>query len=107
MQYRQGDVLLVEVEEFDLSGYQKAEKPTVALGEATGHHHTFDGDVDVYEKTEESTMAVNERGMLVEIKSDKATLVHQEHGAIEVPKGKYQRIIQRQYTPAGIVNVAD
>lgn len=105
-QYRQGDVYLVPVSEseFDTSNMAKAKRPTVALGEATGHHHTFEGDVVVYE--EKSDLAINERGMLVDVRED-AVLTHQEHAPIQVPKGKYRRVIQMEYSPAEIRNVAD
>lgn len=108
-QYRQGDVLLVEVsdKDFDTSEFIPADHKTLALGEATGHHHTFEcGDVVVYERPEESNLAINNRGQLVDVRSD-AVLAHQEHDAITILKGKYVRIIQREYTPEAIVNVRD
>lgn len=105
-QFRQGDVLLVEISEFDEVFMPVANK-TLALGEATGHHHTFDGDVIVLENPGESSMSINDKGMLVEVRGESAVLTHQEHAPITIPKGKYKRIIQRQYTPAGIINVSD
>lgn len=105
-QYRQGDVLLIEVQELQIEGYSLSNSKTVALGEATGHHHTFDGDVSVYEKQEESNMAINDKGMLVDVLND-SVLTHQEHAPIAVPKGKYKRIIQREYSPEAIRNVMD
>lgn len=106
-QFRQGDVLLIEVSdaEFNTENLEATKNKTVALGEATGHHHTFDGDVMLYED-KGTELAINDRGILIDVIND-SVLTHQEHAPIEVPKGKYKRIIQREYTPEGIVNVAD
>ena len=108
IQYRQGDVFLIEVpdSEFETKGFVQSKTKTVALGEATGHHHTFEGDVDVFVAETSENLAVNDQGMLVDVKEN-SVLVHQEHAAIEVPKGKYRRVIQREYTPEAIRNVMD
>jgi len=107
-QYRQGDVLLIEVSDsdFNTDNFAKSKAKTVALGEATGHHHTFEGDVELFVEQKTSDLAINEQGMLVNVRED-CTLVHQEHAAITIPKGKYRRVIQREYTPEAIRNVLD
>jgi hypothetical protein len=107
-QYRQGDVLLIAIsdEEFNVKGFIPSENKTVALGEATGHHHTFEGDVDVFVEEATSNLAVNMQGMLVDVHED-CVLIHQEHARIAIPKGKYRRVIQREYSPEAIHNVAD
>lgn len=103
--YRQGDVLLIEISQFE-EGYTPSKSKTVALGEATGHHHTFEGDVEILVSKETSNLAVNDQGILVDVRSD-AILVHQEHATIEIPTGHYRRIIQREYSPEAVVNVMD
>lgn len=105
-QFRQGDVLLIEVDDFSIEGFELSETKTVALGEATGHHHTFDGDVQCYVEQSTGNLAVNAQGMLVEVNED-SVLTHQEHAPIAVPKGKYRRVIQREYSPEAIRNVMD
>jgi hypothetical protein len=42
-----------------------------------------------------------------EVIDDSANLTHQEHDAISFPKGKYKKVIQVEYTPQEIRNVAD
>ena len=44
---RQGDVLLKKIDK-PLIGLSKRKDKTVALGEATGHHHTFTGHAQVF-----------------------------------------------------------
>jgi hypothetical protein len=43
----------------------------------------------------------------MEVEGDSATVLHEEHGPITVPKGRYTIRIQRQYTPKEIVRVID
>jgi hypothetical protein len=100
-QLRQGDVLLVPVERLP-SGKKKARKNGIlAYGEATGHSHSV-ADLlaaEVYEI---------ENGMYLSVTAeDGVSIVHQEHGPILVPKGKYQIRIQREYSPEEIRNVKD
>ena len=113
LQYRQGDVYLAPVSDARFAELMKAgnfserEGTTLALGEATGHHHTFKGgDVTVYQEPVPSGTSVNNIGMLVEVK-ETSVLRHQEHAAITIPSGKYIRTIQREYTPEAVRNVYD
>jgi len=101
--YRQGDVLIVPVKKAPSHAVaQKAENGRVILarGEVTGHHHSFedDGNVALLEA------APGELYLKVDALS---MLTHQEHGSIAVTPGVGRVIIQRQYTPAEIRNVAD
>lgn len=125
--HRQGDVLLIPIAEVSHKhfnsdeAYKRAKSllesdmnvksdKIVAYGEATGHHHVFEGDVTVME--EKSDRAVNERGQIIEVRSD-ALLVHTsgdtpDHDVLTIPAGKYLRIIQKQKDPwAGWVTVRD
>ena len=43
----------------------------------------------------------------LEVTAERATLVHQEHAAIELPKGTYRVWIQREYSPEEIRRVVD
>jgi hypothetical protein len=43
----------------------------------------------------------------IEVKNNAVDLTHQEHDTISVPPGKYRKVIQVEYTPAALRNVAD
>jgi len=99
--YRQGDVLIERVQSIpkDLKK-QKPENGRIilALGEATGHHHSIDAKAaDWWKSGEEQFVTVREQ----------TEVVHQEHAAIALPPGKYRVQRQVEYTPQAIVNVAD
>jgi hypothetical protein len=83
---QQGDVIVVKVSE--IKG-KKLNHLTLAKGEATGHHHTItEGDAELYE---------HEGTMFLRVNSEKATLTHQEHSAVVIPKGDYKINIVREY----------
>lgn len=100
--YRQGDVCLVPV-----TSIPKNAKPVkrdngrviLAYGEGTGHAHAI---------VEESAvmLSVAEGATFVRL-AKKAQLLHEEHATIDLPAGDYEVRRQREYSPAGIVRVAD
>ena len=96
MIYRQGDVLIVKVEqEFDGANEQSA---ILAYGEATGHHHKLEGTVEI----------VREQGEISMFRVVEATpLTHQEHATITVEPGVYRVIRQREYQRGEIQRVLD
>lgn len=100
-QYRQGDVFLRKLSVIP-KGAEKQKRDgriVLAYGEVTGHAHAIhEVDVDVY------ALKTGERYLLV---GDLSRLVHEEHDTIELEPGIYEVIQQREYTPAGIVNVKD
>lgn len=86
MLYQQGDVLIKKV---CAAKGKKLNHLTLARGEATGHHHTItEGDAELYE---------HEGTFFLKVKSDNATLTHQEHGAVVLPQGEYEIGIVREY----------
>jgi len=86
MFYQQGDVLIKKVSE--VKG-KKLDHLTLAKGEATGHHHTItDGDAELFE---------HERTLYLRVNSNEATVTHQEHSAVTIPKGDYQVEIVKEY----------
>ncbi len=101
--YRQGDVLIERVPSIP-TNVTKAPPENgriiLAHGEATGHHHSIDmRDADWWKGT-------GVPAQFIEVK--KATeVVHQEHGPIALPPGKYRVRRQREYSPEAIRNVAD
>lgn len=95
---RQGDVLIVKVEQQqDFEG--KSERDAIlAYGEATGHHHKLAGTVET----------VREQGEISMFRVVQATsLVHQEHDAITVEPGVYRVVRQREYQRGEIQRVLD
>ena len=100
-QYRQGDVLLVPVNEIpngSISEASDGSRVVLAYGEVTGHAHAID-----------STLAATfqhgqERFLKVE---PGAILRHEEHSPLNLAPGAYRVIIQREYEPSGWRRVAD
>jgi hypothetical protein len=101
--YRQGDVLLIPVVQRDMRLKSTAIEPVngriiLAFGEATGHHHSLKANVGcLFERDQKRYLRMD-----VE-----APLEHQEHAAILIPRGTYQVVIQREYSPEAIRNVQD
>lgn len=91
-QYRQGDVLLVEVA--GSGGARTPERPSggrwiLALGEATGHAHAIPANTGAQ---------VYRSGAHRYVDAMKPVeLVHEEHGAITIAPGTYRVRIQREY----------
>jgi hypothetical protein len=93
-QYRQGDILLVQMDKLpDIAQDQWAKENklvgpriTLALGEATGHAHVL-----------EAEDAVMYRGEYLEIGVGGGTIVHEEHKAVQLDPGTYRLIHQREY----------
>lgn len=97
--YRQGDVLIIRAEAPEAESI-KAEGPLVlALGESTGHCHQIRNRaaVDLIEEGVRRFLRVRETSLLE----------HEEHAAVPIPPGEYEVIIQQEYTPQGLRNVAD
>jgi len=89
--YRHGDVLLREILEIPSEAklVKKANEITVALGEATGHHHTLYGSLPM------SLLQFDDRRFL-EI-TEEVNLRHQEHGCLKINPTKYEIEIEREH----------
>ena len=86
MLIQQGDVLIKKVSE--VKG-KKLKHLTLAKGEHTGNHHTItEGDAELYE---------HEGTLFLKVKSEEATLTHQEHGPVTIPRGDYEIGIVQEY----------
>jgi hypothetical protein len=96
--WRQGDVFIVPIKKFP--GGLRSRRPILAEGEVTGHAHRLSDPVSaqVYGDSD---------GLYLQVTADSATVVHEEHGPITVPKGTYQIRIQREYHPKEIRRVVD
>jgi len=107
--YRQGDVLVVETKERPASAKpvpRDAGRVILAYGEVTGHAHALtDKRATLYR---DDGAGSGGRTFLSIAPGDPAELQHEEHSTIPLPGGKdYEVIIQREYSPAEIRNVAD
>ncbi len=97
--WRQGDVFVIPLAEFP-EGMRKGHNGVLAKGEITGHAHRVAemGSADVFSIGGE---------LYLEVVEESATVRHEEHGPIQLPKGRYTVRIQREYTPKEIVRVVD
>lgn len=107
-QFRQGDIMIMDLG-LKLSavtnipeGLIKTKICTLAYGEKTGHHHTINVGAKGYSSKDKVSLAE-----YIEVDKMLALLTHQEHETIEIPKGKYQIIQQKEHTPEEIRNVQD
>jgi hypothetical protein len=97
--YRHGDILVSPVEAIP-SDAKRRPHLVLAEGELTGHSHRI---------AEPDAAVLYERGreVFLEVIQDRATLVHQEHGPIELGRGAYRVWRQREYSPQEIRLVRD
>lgn len=72
---------------------------TLAHGELTGHSHR------IAEKG--AARMFNDGDLYLEVTADFATLVHQEHADIPLPRGFYRVWRQREYSPQEIRIIRD
>ena len=85
--YRQGDVALVKITKLPKKLVEKDK--VLALGETTGHKHQFvSQSVQVFRD--------NKNNQFVDVKQD-SELVHEEHHKLQIPKGKYKVVLQREF----------
>ena len=92
--WRQGDVFLIAIPSIP-SGRRESHELVLARGEITGHSHRI--------KDPSVASACRVGGSLfLEVTGAKATLEHEEHGPIDLPRGTYEVRIQREYVPGAI-----
>ncbi|HYW17864.1 MAG TPA: hypothetical protein VE956_00885 [Nodularia sp. (in: cyanobacteria)] len=99
MLYRHGDVLIRRISTLPVS-VQKRTGATLAHGEITGHSHRI-------QQTQAVQLWVDGSELFLEVKAPSATLIHEEHRAIELPQGLYRVWKQREYRPDAYVEVED
>ena len=93
---RQGDVLLKSVD--NIEG-QKLPHLTLAEGEVTGHSHRISvGQAELYQKGDT---------LYLQVMSETAILIHEEHKPIPIPQGNWMIKIQREYKPQGWRYISD
>ena len=99
MLYRHGDVLLDEVPEVPASARPR-DGVVLAYGEMTGHSHRV-------EPREAAELYQHDTSLYLRVTGQPATLLHEEHGPIELRPGVYRVWRQREYTPREIRVVVD
>lgn len=88
--YRQGDVIIKVIDAETKGEAKLLPHLTLAEGEATGHRHRITkGMAELYQLT----VGI----MYLKVLSEFATLYHEEHEEIELPKGDYEVLIEREY----------
>jgi hypothetical protein len=97
--YRHGDVLIRYIASLPV-GAQKRLGATLAHGEITGHSHRI-------QQSHAVQLWVHGSDLFLEVKEPSATLVHEEHRAIELPQGLYRVWKQREYRPDAYMEVVD
>ncbi len=102
---RHGDVPIRRIETTSLQKLPDGLKPigqTLAYGEVTGHHHSMRGSAQVLQLEKPIELEIAGEQMQVQkflhVDQD-AILEHQEHKTIQVPKGDYIILEERQYNP--------
>jgi hypothetical protein len=92
---RQGDILFERIDRADDSKVNIDTK-TVALGEITGHSHSFGKSEQVLlsKKIDEDVPT-----QLVVLEEEGAVLTHQEHLPINIPQGVYRIRREQSYNP--------
>ena len=93
-QYRQGDVLIEEINNLPNDAKETASnKPVIlAWGEVTGHKH------QIKSGAKEFNFGGDKFGnRILTITKPSANLVHEEHSTITLPKGNYRIIQQMEY----------
>ena len=101
--YRQGDVLLVQVENLPKGAKEVTVNGDVilAFGEVTGHAHRI-------KQTEKPSARIYDFGAERYLKlTEKVALLHEEHSAVFLDAGTYRQIFQFEEKRMEIQRVAD
>lgn len=97
--WRHGDVVIAVVDRIPV-GAEKRLQSILVRGEVTGHAHRV---------TDPETAVIWRSGdqWFLEVTADTATIIHEEHKPITLPRGTYRFWVQREYTPQAIRRVTD
>ena len=91
MKYRHGDVSFHPIKEATGKVINHNGSFTLALGEATGHHHLI-----TVPRIEDMEIRETAAGYILVLKSE-GTLTHEEHGTLTVAPGTYRIGKEREY----------
>ena len=96
VQYRQGDLLIVEADEIP-KGAKPKKSNIIVEGEATGHAHRLQNGQILISKEKDPGFSFEEHETMW-IKALKgAKIVHEEHGLINLEVGLYMIVRQREW----------
>lgn len=102
---RQGDVLIRTTESVP-SDAQPVEREggrvVLAHGEVTGHAHAITTEQDA-----DAMLLARGDIRFLTVNAPVVVLRHEEHAPIELPAGNYEVVVQREYSPEQVRNVAD
>src|SRR5262245_65204777 len=93
---RQGDVFIISIPKLP-SGLSGA-RPVLAEGEATGHAHRIADPAT-------AQVFTGPAGLFLQVTSARASIIHDEHAPLTLPRGCYEIRIQREYHPQEIRRV--
>lgn len=92
--WRQGDIYFVKLdEEIDFANAATVKSGIIAKGETTGHAHR----VSQSSIAAGALLSLFGRSMFLSSPKAGATIVHDEHGPIELPAGSYAVVPQREF----------
>jgi hypothetical protein len=94
MLYRHGDVLIARIQTLPRNA-QSRTGTILAWGEVTGHSHR------IQEAGAARLWGAGDLSFL-EVTAPTATLIHEEHRAITLPRGLYRFWMQREYSPGNL-----
>jgi hypothetical protein len=97
--WRQGDVFITPIRAIPV-GAELRPHCTLAEGEITGHSHRVAGQGT-------ARLYSHSTSLYLKVQADRATVVHEEHGPITLPRGTYRVWQQREYTREAIRLVRD
>lgn len=97
--WRQGDVFIVATDSLPVG--LKPRPPVLAEGEVTGHAHRLQAGARA------QVLGDGAGALFLDVAGTEATIVHEEHGPVTLPKGAYVVRIQREYHPKEIRRVID
>lgn len=103
---RQGDVLLVRIDNDDTDGYdpvpRESGRVVLAEGEATGHAHAiYDEGATLLQR------GANDGDRILRVEGNVVYLRHEEHTKHALPPGLYRVVRQREWTSEDARHVAD
>jgi len=127
--YRQGDVLLIKIDELPPLTFKEKKDKLILEGEVTGHAHKLEGNVKILEVAERIANTTFDNSRMINWDRDTLTahfasepnsqvigyavvdapaeLTHEEHKTITIPAGIYQIRRQREYDEEQIRFVED
>jgi hypothetical protein len=92
--WRQGDIYFVKLdEEINSADAVPVKNGIIAKGETTGHAHR----VSQSSMTAGALLSLVGRSMFLRSPEAGATIVHDEHGPIELPAGSYAVVPQQEF----------